>query len=200
MPDAAVVPSVLEEPSEAPAGQDIDPALAATARSTRRVVVAALVGVSVFTAALGTVWVAKGVWNPSWGSSAHAATCPAEVMAPAAPDEVKVNVYNSTEQVGKATQAAHALRQRGFRVGTVTNAELPDGIRSGTGTIVAGPDAMGKALAIQRQVPGAMIQLQPERTDGAVDLVLGEAFAQLRRADKVSDAPGRVRCVAPHAR
>jgi hypothetical protein len=179
-----------------PEPEPVSPVAAARAASTRRVVLIALLVLALFAAGLGFVWQRTGLWNPTWGAPERVAVCPSTPLRPANPQETKVNVYNATDRIGKATATAEALKSRGFRIGSVTNAELPDDVRQGSGVILAGPDALDRALALQRQVPRAQIKLQPERTDGAVDLVLGEDFRGLVRADRVNMAPGVPRCEA----
>lgn len=184
----------LQPAETTPAAEPVDPELAERARSTRRVVLVVLLVLAVCTAGLGVIWQTTGLWNPTWGTPIRVATCPNTALRPANPQETKVNVYNATERVGKATAVSAELKKRGFRIGSVANSELPADVLSGPGIILTGPDALDRALALQRQVPKMLIKLQPERTDGAVDLVLGEGFRSLVRADRVNMAPGVPRC------
>lgn len=179
-----------------PDAEPVAPEAKERAASTRRVVLIGLLILAILSAGLGVVWQRTGLWNPSWGSPERVAVCPSSPLRPANPQETKVNVYNATDRIGKATATAEALKERGFRVGSVTNAELPDDVREGEGVILAGPDSLDRALALQRQAPKVAIKLQPERTDGAVDLVLGDTFRGLIRPDRVNMAPGVPRCEA----
>lgn len=177
-----------------PGAEPISPEAKELATSTRRVVLVALLVLAILSVGLGIVWQRTGLWNPSWGAPERVAVCPSDALRPANPQETKVNVYNATDRIGQATATAEALKERGFRVGSVTNAQLPDDVREGQGVILAGPDSLDRALALQRQMPKVAIKLQPERTDGAVDLVLGDSFRGLIRPDRVSMAPGVPRC------
>lgn|GEM_PF-2278759 len=181
------------DPAEDPT---VTPEQAALARATRRWVVAGLGVVALIGLALGVTWFANGTWNPAWESAPRGTVCPAQQLTPSDPDDVRVNVYNATQTEGKASMAARALKKRGFKVGRVTNSELSDQRRSQAGLILSGPGTLQQALAVQRQVPGVDVLVQPARTDGTVDLVLGEGFRRLLPPAKVSHSPGQLRCTS----
>ena len=76
----------------------------------------------------------------------------ARPAAPAlAPSKVRVNVYNTTAIDGLAARAAAALRQRSFRIGTVSNDPLKS---RPTGTAVVRFGPRGTAAA-RRKTPVA---------------------------------------------
>lgn len=179
-------------PAEAQAA--VDPVAIAGAKRMRRIILIVLVVLSLAAVTLGVTWHRTGLWNPSWGAR-DGAVCPVHMVQPADPADVKVNVYNGSVHDGIGATTAEALSQRGFQDGSVANAKLDDRVRSGAGVIVTGPGTTEEALAVQRQVPTAKILIQPGRSDGLVDLILGDGFQGLQAKKRVSDAPGRLDCV-----
>ena len=171
---------------------------AAVARNATRIIMVVLLVIGLLGAGLGLWWWKTGLWNPQWGAAEHATSCPAQLMYPADPANTRVNVYNSTELAGKAARAATELEARGFSVGTVTNAQLDERVSTGAGVILSGPTTLDQALAVQRQVPGARVAIQSDRSDRAVDLVLGSGFTKLVPASRVSDGAGHLSCLRPH--
>lgn len=172
---------------------------AAVARKATRIIMVALLIVALLGAGLGLWWWKTGLWNPQWGAAERATTCPAQLMNPAAPEDTRVNVYNSTELAGKAAKVATELDARGFNVGTVTNAQLDERVGTGVGIILSGPGTLDQALAVQRQVSGARVVIQPDRSDRAVDLVLGTGFTRLIQEQRVSDGAGHLFCLRPQS-
>lgn len=182
------------EPELAPDQEPVDPAAAAEAVRTRRLILVVLLVIALIGVGLAVTWQRAGLWTPSWGGR-EGAVCPVQMMSPAEPEDTKVNVYNASDREGIGAITAKELASRGFREGAVTNAKLDERTQGATGLIVTGPGTLEQALAVQRQVPQARVVIQPARSDGAVDLILGDAFTRLQPKRHVSDAPGRMTCV-----
>ena len=93
------------------------------------------------------------------------------------PQQVTVNVYNSTNRQGLAASAAAALKQRGFVIGKVANDPL-DSHLAISAQVRGAADAASLMKYVAAEVPGAQLQADT-RADQSVDLVLGTAFAAL---------------------
>jgi hypothetical protein len=163
----------------------------ATAVKTRRVILVLLIILAIFTAFLAVVWNRTGQWTPRW-SADEGAVCPLQIMAPASPQDTKVNVYNGTSREGEAAEVAKTLDDRGYQVGRVGNGQAQAGQKSGSALVVTGPKTVAQALSVQRQVPGSRVVIQPRRWDGQVDLLLTEGFWSL--SPDTNLGPGRVQC------
>ena len=113
-------------------------------------------------------------------SASTASSCPAPaptVPAPK-PQQIELNVYNATDQQGRATVVAKALHKRDFVIkhgGQRPDVQLRAGARGGA----LRDQGRGRGrLVVAGQVKGA--KLVPDtRTDRWVDLVIGETFTQL---------------------
>jgi len=102
----------------------------------------------------------------------------ARPAAPAlAPSQVKVNVYNTTKVDGLAARAAASLRQRSFRIGTVSN-DPQKSRPGGTAVVRFGTRGTAAARLVARQVTRPAFQ-RDGRKNASVDLVLGPAFRGL---------------------
>ena len=194
--DAADLPESPAGATPAPTEAAVIPEQAALARSTRRWVLAALGVVTIAGVALGLSWVAQDKWHPNFTPATHGIACPSRAITPAAPEDVQVNVFNATETDGLAVDAASSLQERGFHTGLVKNSDMPEETGGAPAVVISGPGTTEAALAVQRQVPRSRVLLQAERTDGTVDLVLGEDFQRLVTPGKASSARGKLRCVA----
>ena len=134
-------------------------------------------------------WVA---WSRSTSGDASrtAATpsCPAPSPTPTVvpAGEVTVNVYNATDRRGLAARVAAELKRRGFRVAAVDNDPAKRTV-TGAAEVRHGPTGADGARTVTAHVapPGAttVVAVPDQRTDAAVDLVLGAAFTRLQAAD-----------------
>ena len=129
-----------------------------------------------------------------------ATTClPAVPPDAPAPGDISLNVYNATDRNGLASSAAREMRTRGFAILDVANDPLDKPV-TGIAEVRAGPGSESAASVVIAQVPGAVFVLDA-RTDGTVDLVVGDAFEALApagvpatlRAGAVSAFPGPCR-------
>jgi hypothetical protein len=107
-----------------------------------------------------------------------APTCIPAVPADApAPADIQINVYNATSRNGLASSTARGLRERKFTILDVANDPL-DKTVTGTAEVRAGADNEAAAAVVVAQVSGAVF-VPDDRTDGTVDLVVGDAFKEL---------------------
>ena len=108
-------------------------------------------------------------------------------IAPAPVAAVKVNVYNATSRQGLAGRVSSDLKARGFGTLKVANDPLKKTV-PGAAEIRFGPAGESAAETVRRQVEGATVVVD-DRKDATVDLVLGQAFTALRKAEEASAAP-----------
>ncbi|WP_370890922.1 LytR C-terminal domain-containing protein [Janibacter sp. GXQ6167] len=123
---------------------------------------------------LGTLTVAT-----AYGSSVlrGGETCQPIVLSAPARSDVRVRVLNANDTDGVASAVARTLKERGFTVTDVDNADDRTYVR-GVATIYYGSAGLDHALLLQRQVPGA--RLWSDGRDGSsVTLVLGYGYRQL---------------------
>jgi LytR cell envelope-related transcriptional attenuator len=126
-------------------------------------------------------------WNtiteprPSGADATTAPTCiPAVPTDAPAPADIRLNVYNATDRNGLASSTAREMRERGFAILDVANDPLGKSV-TGTAEVRAGADSEAAAGVVVAQVSGAVF-VADNRTDGTVDLVVGEAFEALTPA------------------
>jgi hypothetical protein len=113
-------------------------------------------------------------------------TCtPAKSTLPA-PSKITVNVYNSTNRDGLAAKTAVQVRQRGFKVSTVSNDPLQKAVAAAA-EVRYGTSGVTSGTVVRTLVKGAKV-VKDGRTDSSVDLVLGEKFTTLAPAPKASAA------------
>jgi len=93
----------------------------------------------------------------------------------ATPDQVRMNVFNTTSAVGRAGETAQAMRDRGFTVDKVGNDPEKKWYPDDTAIIRHGAASEPMARTVAAQVPGARLS-DDGRTDRTVDLVLGAKF------------------------
>lgn len=118
--------------------------------------------------------------------------CPDDTRDYMDPGGVTVNVYNSTLEPGFARTNADALAERGFQIGTVSNAQLADQhIRV---LIISGREGLDQAFTVQKHFNGARVVLDG-RDDDTVDAVLGEGHKGLKDPKKINDASGVLACL-----
>ena len=63
------------------------------------------------------------------------------------------------------------------------------------GVVVSGAKGRSEALAVQRNVGGALYVTDPRRKDQTVDIVLGSDFKTVTSADKVRKRNGPLVCL-----
>jgi hypothetical protein len=112
------------------------------------------------------------------GDVTTAASClPAAPTDAPPPAEIRLNIYNATERNGLASSTAGEMLARGFAILDVAND--PSGREvTATAEVRAHPDSQAAAALVMAQIPGAVF-VPDTRTDGTVDLVVGEAFEAL---------------------
>lgn len=168
---------------------NLDEAGASTDRRRRRrrtgitlaVVGLLLVGVFACAAAYVQGWMGE-LGRPGAGVAA----CPAPTNPPTSPapgptptrtlspEDVTVNIYNTTPRQGLARTTASTLRDRGYLIATVSNDPMHRTIR-GVAEIRYGTSGTAAARLAARLVPGASLH-RDGRPDSSVDLVLGPKF------------------------
>jgi hypothetical protein len=113
------------------------------------------------------------------------ATCTTQAVAPT-PGTTTVNVYNATQRNGLAAATATQVRKRGFKVSTVSNDPLQKRV-AGPAEVRFGRAGAGRGALVLALVKGAKV-VHDARTDGSVDLVLGDKFSALAPAPKTAPA------------
>ncbi|MFD2764719.1 LytR C-terminal domain-containing protein [Micromonospora eburnea] len=104
------------------------------------------------------------------------------------PKEVKINVYNATDEPGRAGSVADDFRNRKFQVAKVGNAT--SGF-DGVAVLRFGPKGVGGAHLLRAYfLDNAERQFDINRKDDAVDVVLGNSFQQLATTTEVNQSLG----------
>ncbi|MEH0930711.1 LytR C-terminal domain-containing protein [Micromonospora sp. CPCC 205558] len=101
--------------------------------------------------------------------------------------DVKINVFNATDQPGLAHTVADEFSNRQFQVKKTGNEKKVDSVA----VLRFGPKGVGSAHLLQayflnNAVPG----YDPARTDDIVDVVLGNRFQQLATTTEVNQSLG----------
>ena len=112
-------------------------------------------------------------------------TCPAPAPEAVPPGEVKVNVYNATDQRGLAARVAGELDRRGFRVKDVDNDPAGRAVTAAA-EVRHGPAGVAAARTLAAQAGQGTVTVADQRRGTVVDLVLGTAFVRL--ADRAAAA------------
>ena len=167
----------------------VESASVARARRRKRTAITLLV-VAVILG--GAFYYAASYWTKPAKSTA-ACTPTLNPTGPFSPHQVTVNVYNATSRSGLAAAVGKQLKDRGFVLGTVANDPAKKQIK-GAAEVRFGPAGQRAAPLVQALVAGAVPVLDT-RADASVDLVLGDAYAQLVAAtagptDASSDGSG----------
>jgi len=102
------------------------------------------------------------------------------------PGDITVNVYNATDRDGLAAKTATEMRARGFDVATVTNDPLQRTV-VGPAEVRYGASGKAKAKVVLSLVKGAKPR-GDGRSDGSVDLVIGDKFTGLVKVAKQAPA------------
>jgi hypothetical protein len=113
---------------------------------------------------------------------------PAAVRLPA-PGQVSLRLLNGTGRDRLARTVANELARRGFRVTHTGNA--PRAL-VGDSRVYYGPGGRPAALLVSAHVLGSAVVPVPKAARGAVDVVLGSAFARLRTPAEASGYARRV--------
>ncbi|WP_370109443.1 LytR C-terminal domain-containing protein [Streptacidiphilus sp. MAP12-33] len=104
------------------------------------------------------------------------------------PATVTVNVYNATGHAGLAGQTASLLRQRGFKIGKIANAPATlEGKITGAAQVTGANGSKAAMTLVGSEVTGATTTTDT-RTDGSVDLVIGNGFTALLSPAQASQA------------
>ncbi|WP_229401400.1 LytR C-terminal domain-containing protein [Micromonospora okii] len=109
--------------------------------------------------------------------------------------DVRINVYNATDEPGLAKKVADEFRNRKFQVkkeGTAPK-QLDD-----VAVLRYGPKGVGSAHLLRAYfLDNADTQFDMERKDDTVDVVLGSGFAQLATTTEVNQALGDLGAPTP---
>lgn len=103
-----------------------------------------------------------------------------------APEEISLNVYNTTFRAGLAGDTADELKSRDFTIKKVGNDPRQSFHEDDVAIIRFGPDGERRAERLAQQIDGAQLQ-KDDRTTKTVSLVLGSEFDGLKPDWKVPD-------------
>lgn len=112
--------------------------------------------------------------------------CPADDDMPVPYSDVEMRVFNTTDVSGLAAAAGDAFTERGFEVTEVSNEEATI---TATAELRFGPHAIAQAYTIEAQLEGAQMRLDETRTDTVVDVLLGDAYDDLKLVELVDLIP-----------
>jgi hypothetical protein len=98
--------------------------------------------------------------------------------------DVKINVYNGTEQAGLASQVAENFANRDFQVLESTDSETA--VEDEVAVLRFGPQTVGAAHVLQAYfLNDVRNEFDIEREDDVVDVVIGSRFRQLATETEV---------------
>ncbi|PTA44336.1 hypothetical protein C8054_20835 [Micromonospora sp. RP3T] len=143
-------------------------------------------------AVIALVFVIVAVVKDSQGSAGTAADCPAGWplvdLRLREQKDVKINVYNATDESGRAGGVADDFRNRKFQVKKVGNeSKEVDGVA----VLRFGPKGVGSAHLLRAYfLNNAERVFLPDRKDDTVDVVLGNGFQQLATTTEVNQSLG----------
>ncbi|WP_176730796.1 LytR C-terminal domain-containing protein [Micromonospora mirobrigensis] len=143
-------------------------------------------------AVIALVVVVVAVVRDSQGNAVSAQSCPdgwplADLRLREQKD-VRINVYNATNQPGRAADVADDFRNRKFQVKKVDNAKqrLDD-----VAVLRYGPKGVGSAQLLRAYfLDNVTPKLDMKRKDDTVDVILGSGFQQLATTTEVNQALG----------
>lgn len=145
-------------------------------------------GVLLLTAVVVVTWT---LVSDHQSTTANARECPANAKRAnlSIPKEsnVKINVYNSTDHNGLAQATATKLKGVGFHILSVKQDPKGAVIHNGA-QIRFGRKAVGAAQLLRAYIPDASAAYDPNREDDTLDVVLGQAFSDIRGPTDVKDA------------
>jgi LytR cell envelope-related transcriptional attenuator len=126
--------------------------------------------------------------RPSVGANCPTGYVMANLKLPDEPKDIKINVYNATDQPGLAQEVANELRARKFTVGQVGN----DPLGKHTDEVAVlryGPKTVGAAWVVRAYfLNEAAREFDLERSDDTVDIVLGSSFKKLATETEMRQA------------
>lgn len=122
------------------------------------------------------------VIGPGWGALA-----PRPPRPPARPEQVRLNVYNTTYYENLATTTMAEMTARGFKPGDVSADPKGTWVQE-IAVIRYGESGDLNAKLVQQHVPGSTLQ-QDDRTDASVDLLLGMKWKGLKDRAAVPAVP-----------
>ncbi|GAB3886839.1 LytR C-terminal domain-containing protein [Terrabacter terrigena] len=102
------------------------------------------------------------------------------------PQDVSLNVYNSTSRAGLAKTVARTAVDRGFKVKAVSNDPKKAGVKQ-VAQIRFGPEGAASARLVRAHVPGGVL-VNDKRKGDTVDLVVGQAWKAFGK-EPVAAAP-----------
>lgn len=123
-------------------------------------------------------------------SHVAASVCPEATFDYTPPENINLNVYNSTSRPGLARTVADEFAARKFVVGAVANTTSS---YRGVALVVSGAAGQSAAFSVQRNLPGSDY-FQDSRTDPSVDVILSGDYKELAKPDLVDQTPGRLSC------
>jgi hypothetical protein len=154
--------------------------------------VRALVVVGVLVA-FALVFVAVALVRDSQGGEAPVASCPEgwprADLALRENKDIKINVYNATDEQGLAETVAEDFAGRGFQVKKKGNDPKKKGVE-GVALLRYGPKGVGSSQVLQAffLAKADSSGYDPKREDDVVDVVLGEQFQQLATPTEVNQS------------
>lgn len=137
----------------------------------------------VYTASYIHRWVGTTATTAVASTSCNAATSSQALTQ----SGITLNVYNSTDREGLAKSAAGALERQGFKIARIDNDPLGKTIM-GVGEIRHGPSGLEGANLATLRLSGATL-VQDSRMDTSVDLVVGNAFTEVKVPPKIAATP-----------
>ncbi|WFE42604.1 LytR C-terminal domain-containing protein [Micromonospora sp. WMMD998] len=143
-------------------------------------------------AVIALVFVFIAVLRDSQGKAGTAAGCPdgwpLVDLRLREQKDVKINVYNATDEAGRASGVADDFRNRKFQVKKVGNEKKEV---DGVAVLRFGPKGVGSAHLLRAYfLNNAERVFQPDRKDDTVDVVLGNNFQQLATTTEVNQSLG----------
>lgn len=103
--------------------------------------------------------------------------------------DIRINVYNGTDQVGLANQVGENFANRGFDVLDRDDAADSEVGEDDVAVLRYGPEAVGAAHVLQAYfLNTAVSQFQIDREGDVVDVVIGPGFRQLATETEVRQA------------
>ncbi|MFD1319870.1 LytR C-terminal domain-containing protein [Micromonospora sonneratiae] len=106
-----------------------------------------------------------------------------------APKDVKINVYNATDEAGLASSIADDFRNRKFQVLKTGNEKATDDVA----VLRFGPKGVGSAHLLRAYFLNEAERVyDPKREDDVVDVVIGSRFRQLATTTEVNQSLGEI--------
>ncbi|MCL2455562.1 MAG: LytR C-terminal domain-containing protein [Micrococcales bacterium] len=153
-----------------------------------------LVGAAVYTETIRLPFLSRPFSTPA-PAAESLVPCPSDGALPVLPQEITVNVRNTTTLTGLAGQTAENLHVAyGFVIGTTDNYKMTIAVPQ----IVFGPEAVVQAYTLRGYLQNAQLVFDPERPGTAVDLMVNPDGVELAETVGLEpDVPlaGAVGCV-----